>query len=157
MAGLRLARTSKQRCVVIPRRRISPQLRRLLAIEAGNVCSYCRSPAVVGVPMAVDHIIPLASGGDNEPSNLCLACYRCNEFKGIQTEGDDPLMDVRVPLFHPKTQRWMDHFAWSEDGHYVLGLTSTGRATIQALQMNDQVLRQARAIWVLVGVHPPIE
>lgn len=157
MAGLCPASSSQRQNVMANRRRISPHLRRRLTAEASHACSYCRSPAIAGVPMAVDHIIPLATGGDNEPTNLCLACYRCNEFKNIQTAGKDPLTGMLSPLFHPRNQRWKDHFAWSEDGQYLLGLTSTGRATIETLRMNDQQLRQARAIWILAGIHPPLE
>ena len=136
--------------------RISVHIRQQLAAEAGNACSYCRAPAFAGVPMAVDHIIPLAAGGSNELSNLCLACYRCNEFKGIQTSALDPLTEIQFSLFNTKTQRWADHFAWSEDGRFVLGLTSTGRATVEALQLNALHHQQARTIWILAGIHPPL-
>ena len=30
----------------------------------------------------IDHIIPLALGGTNSESNLCYACFRCNNAKG---------------------------------------------------------------------------
>jgi 5-methylcytosine-specific restriction endonuclease McrA len=64
--------------------------------------------------MAVDHIIPLAVGGSDDISNLCLACYRCNEFKGARLEATDPLSRESVPLFHPSRQVWSDHFAGAE-------------------------------------------
>lgn len=32
--------------------------------------------------MVVEHIVPLAAGGTSTLDNLCLSCYRCNEFKG---------------------------------------------------------------------------
>ena len=38
----------------------------------------------------IEPIIPLVSGGSSTPDNLCLACYRCNEFKGSRTEAADP-------------------------------------------------------------------
>jgi 5-methylcytosine-specific restriction endonuclease McrA len=41
---------------------------------------------LVGIPMVVDHIVPLAAGGSSTSENLCLACYRCNEFKGPRTK-----------------------------------------------------------------------
>ena len=63
------------------RRRIPPKVRQRIADLAGHRCSYCRSPEVVGIPMLVDHIIPLAEDGTSDLENLCLACYRCNEFK----------------------------------------------------------------------------
>ena len=45
---------------------------------------------LVGIPMVVDHIIPLVAGCSSTLENLCLACYRCNEFKGSRTEAPDP-------------------------------------------------------------------
>ena len=38
-------------------------------------------------------------------------------------------------LFHPRQQRWEDHFRW--DGIYVLGLTDIGRTTIRVLCINN--------------------
>jgi len=40
-----------------------------------------------------------------------------------------------VPLFHPRRDRWTDHFAW--EGAVVIGRTPVGRATVQLLAMND--------------------
>lgn len=138
------------------RHRISPTLRRALAIEAAYACSYCRSPALAGVAMAVDHIIPLARGGSHGRGNLCQACYRCNEFKGPLIQAVDPLTEQIVALYHPKTQIWAEHFAWSSDGLQILGLTAHGRTTVAALRMNDPWVMRARQIWILAGIHPPL-
>jgi hypothetical protein len=107
--------------------------------------------------MVVDHIIPLAVGGVSEIENLCLACYRCNEYKGARVEATDPLTGGAVTLFRPHVQRWSEHFAWSNNGLYMVGLTAYGRATIEMLHLNDNRLVQARQIWLLVGLHPPLE
>lgn len=32
--------------------------------------------------MTIDHIVPLALGGENSLDNLVLACYACNQHKG---------------------------------------------------------------------------
>src|SRR5262245_36411990 len=40
----------------------------------------------------------------------------------------DPDTGRRVPLFHPRRQRWSDHFRW--EGFTIVGLTPTGRATV---------------------------
>ena len=34
--------------------------------------------------LEIDHVVPLASGGTYEPSNLVLACRRCNRSKGCR-------------------------------------------------------------------------
>jgi hypothetical protein len=40
-----------------------------------------------------------------------------------------------VPLFHPRRDRWSEHFAWF--GPRIEGLTATGRVTVIMLGMND--------------------
>ena len=131
-------------------------LRRQVADREGQRCAYCRSPMLVGIPMVVDHIIPLQAEGTSTRENLCLACYRCNEFKGSRTEATDPRTGQQTALFHPRQDRWADHFAWQEDGETLGGLTPCGRATIEGLRLNNTWLVQARRLWRLVGVHPPL-
>ncbi|MFZ1465698.1 MAG: HNH endonuclease [Anaerolineae bacterium] len=91
------------------RRKLSSALRPAVAARSGHRCSYCRSPAWAGVAMVMDHIIPLAAGGASDSTNLCLACYRCNEFKGARTEARDPLSGDVTPLFNPNSQEWHNH------------------------------------------------
>jgi 5-methylcytosine-specific restriction endonuclease McrA len=43
-------------------------------------CAYCQCSLQNGYH--VDHIVPLARGGSNDPSNLALACASCNKSKG---------------------------------------------------------------------------
>ncbi len=107
--------------------------------------------------MATDHIIPLSQGGSHDKTNLCQACYRCNAFKGTFTHAFDALTEQVVPLYHPKQQVWAEHFAWTSDGLQIVGLTAQGRATIAALRMNDPWVTQARQIWILAGIHPPLD
>lgn len=44
-------------------------------------CQYCgrKSPDVT---LEIDHIVPVAEGGTNEPLNLVTACFDCNRGKG---------------------------------------------------------------------------
>ncbi len=58
-------------------------------------------------------------------------------------------------LFNPRYENWSDHFAWSQDGERVIGKTSTGRATVSALNLNRPSLVAARRAWVQVDWHPP--
>lgn len=67
----------------------------------------------------------------------------------------DPETGTTVPLFNPRTQIWREHFIWDERGTLILGLTPIGRATIQALSMNDELRVSARRLWVQAGYHPP--
>ncbi len=139
------------------RPRISAALRRQVTERDGRRCAYCRSPLVVGIPMVVEHIVPLAAGGTSVADNLCLSCYRCNEFKGPRRQAADPRDGRLAPLFHSRQQRWGDHFAWAGDGVTIGGLTPTGRATIALLRLNSDWLVQARRIWILVGLQPQLE
>jgi len=139
------------------RRRISAAVRRQITERDTQRCAYCRSPMLMGIPMVIEHIIPLVSGGSSTPDNLCLACYRCNEFKGSRIEAADPRDGKLTLLFHPRLQRWSEHFAWSEHGDTMAGLTPCGRTTIEALRLNNDWIMQARRLWMLVGLHPPHE
>ena len=59
----------------------------------------------------------------------------------------------KVPLFHPRRQRWSDHFRWNDN--LVLGVTATGRATLTALQMNRPSILVIRDEETVRGRHPP--
>ena len=61
-------------------------------------------------------------------------------------------------MFDPRSQRWAEHFRWSDDGVRVEGLTPTGRATVMALRLDDDPLAlMVRRNWVAAGWHPPTE
>lgn len=105
--------------------------------------------------MQVDHIVPVAHGGSSDESNLWLACATCNQHKWAKIEGIDPVSQSEVPIFNPRDDAWKDHFAWDENGLYIIGLTPTGRATVSALNMNNALIIQSRFIWIESGLHPP--
>ena len=98
--------------------------------------------------MVLDHIIPEAQGGQTTFSNR-VACRRCNEFKGPTTRIQEPLTGEVLPLFHPRQHAWTDHFAWDAAGIRLLGLTAIGRATIIALNINNEVIVDARRRWAV--------
>jgi hypothetical protein len=112
---------------------------------------------LIGQPLTIEHIIPVARGGDSRPENLWLSCRRCNQYKGAKIEEVDPETGQTVPLFNPRTQSWAEHFHWSGDGTLVIGLTAVGRATVHALRLNNPEIVPARRIWVSIGWHPPAD
>jgi hypothetical protein len=133
-------------------------LRQRVSEQARRRCGYCLRPEeLVGMPMTIEHIIPLAVGGATVEENLWLACNRCNGFKGAQTSAPDPLTGERTALFDPRIQAWPEHFAWSEDGAEIAGRTPVGRATIEALKLNNPEIVVTRRLWVRVGWWPPQE
>lgn len=103
--------------------------------RAHGRCEYCLLPeTAVNVPFHIEHIRARQHGGSDEPSNLALACDRCNLAKGPNLTGVDPESGEVVALFHPRREAWSDHFRL--DGSQVVGLTPGGRASVQLLQMN---------------------
>jgi len=66
----------------------------------------------------------------------------------------DIISGQRVQLFHPRTQRWTEHFQWSFDGTHIEGLTATGRATVSLLRLNNEHILAARRFWVEAGQWP---
>jgi hypothetical protein len=67
--------------------------------------------------------------------NLALACHRCNLKKGTNLTGVDPVSGELVRLFHPRQDRWEEHFL--VEGVRIEGRTPVGRATVRVLAMND--------------------
>lgn len=83
---------------------VPSHLRRQVAKDAGTRCGYCLSDEVLtGVPLTLDHIIPVAGGGSTTRDNLWLACRPCNEFKAAQIQAEDLETGETVPLFNPRT------------------------------------------------------
>lgn len=105
--------------------------------------------------MSFDHILPRAKGGKTSFENICLACRSCNEFKAASIVGINALTGENVGLFNPRSQNWAEHFAWSEDGTTIEGVTPVGRATIITLRMNYAAIVIARKRWVYSGWPPP--
>jgi hypothetical protein len=127
-----------------------------IASVAQYRCEYCQTAQdISGAQMHIEHIIPLSRGGNTDASNLCLACAWCNSYKWAHTHGFDPETRTEVLLFNPRTQHWYDHFRWSEDGTYIIGLTAIGRVTVEILKMNNAYIVPARRYWVEAGWHPP--
>lgn len=124
--------------------------------RAGGRCEYClTSEELSGIRCQIDHITPRSREGATTVDNLCLACLACNGHKHARTHAIDPESGAEVPLFNPRQQQWSEHFAWNAEGTEILGLTSTGRATVVALEMNDLLIVGARSLWVTLGAQPP--
>jgi len=135
---------------------VSAATRRLVAARAGHQCEYCRCPEAFSVSsFCVEHITPTSRGGGSAPGNLAFACTGCNARKSDRLTATDPLSGAAARLFHPREQRWEQHFTWSRSLLEVVGLTKTGRATLAALQLNRGNLRNLRRLLLRDGRHPP--
>ena len=141
------------------RRPLARALERRVRATAGDRCGYCRSPQqLVLAPLEIEHIIPLARGGDDTEANLWLACPLCNRHKSDKVDAVDPVTGALVTLFNPREQVWHEHFRWADRGLLIAGLTPCGRATVAALHLSDDPIALAvRRYWILAGWHPPDE
>ncbi len=142
----------------MPKSQVTARQRKAVAERARGCCEYCRSQARFAVqPFSVEHIIPQSQGGQTKLDNLALSCQGCNNHKYTKIEGRDPVSGDIVPLFHPRRQRWRDHFVWNDDFTLIIGLTPTGRATVEALRLNREGLVNLRRVLYAMGEHPPAE
>lgn len=110
--------------------------RNMVRQRAGNRCEYCLLRQEDShLAHHIEHIVAKQHGGSDDMDNLALACHRCNLCKGPNLTGLDRESGQIVPLFHPRRDRWAEHFAWR--GPRIEGLTAMGRATVLVLGMND--------------------
>lgn len=124
-------------------------------VRANSRCKYCHAPTEAhNFFFDVEHIRPLADGGDSALDNLALACRSCNIFKGTRRQAADPETGVVVALFHPRRDIWEDHFAPDADATILIDLTPTGRATLVALQINSAEQQTARRHWIRLELFP---
>jgi hypothetical protein len=139
----------------MPARAIPAELRRLVVERAQDRCEYCKlAQAGQEARFHIDHIIPLARGGQTTPDNLALACVSCSLRKGAREMTTDPQTGAIVRLFNPRHDRWEEHFAWQNDVMLV-GLTEIGRATVAALDLNRPLILAIRRAEIALGRHPP--
>jgi hypothetical protein len=127
--------------------------RELVRRRADDRCEYCGlHQRHSRLTFHIEHVVARKHGGADEPSNLALACHRCNLHKGPNLSGIDPLTGSVVSLFHPRTDDWREHFALA--GVRIGGLTGIGRATVQVLAMNDARRLELRTELLAAGELP---
>jgi hypothetical protein len=122
----------------------------LVRSRARGVCEYCKFPVP---PFHVEHIIARKHGGPDTEENLAWSCAYCNLRKGPNLSGIDSVAGQLVRLFHPRQDRWRDHFRWRSTREPRLeGLTPIGRATIAVLNMNHPIRIRSRKCLILEGL-----
>ena len=132
------------------------ELREQVIARAHGCCEYCRSQARFATQsFSVEHIVPRTKGGPTSLANLALSCQGCNNHKYNKLVDRDPATGQTVELFHPRQQRWTEHFAWNDAYTVIIGLTPTGRATVAALHLNREGLVNLRRVLYAAGEHPP--
>lgn len=63
---------------------ISKSVRFTIFSRDGYTCRYCGRQSD-SCPLVIDHVIPVAQGGTNDPENLVTACHDCNAGKAART------------------------------------------------------------------------
>lgn len=133
---------------------VSKRLRFEILRRDNHACRYCGATAPE-VALTVDHVVPAALGGGDEPSNLVAACAYCNSGKSA-TSPDAPIVDdvaadalrwarAMVQAADVQTaartreRAVMDAFAehwhdWEHDGKPFLPLTAEHYTTLQNLR-----------------------
>lgn len=114
----------------------SEPLRESVRRRVGDRCEYCRlQQQYCEFAHHVEHIVARQHVATDDLDNLALACHFCNRKKGPNLAGIDPLTGEITVLFHPRRDRWHDHFRWN--GPLIEGLSPVGRATANVLALND--------------------
>ena len=119
----------------------------LVRQRAGGLCEYCRLPQdFSGLRFHIEHIVARQHDGTDTPANLALACPECNFHKGTNLTGVDPDTGQVTPLYHPRRDRWDEHFLRIEAN--IDGRTAVGRVTARLLEMNtgDRVRLRRRLL-----------
>jgi len=121
------------------------ETRQFVRTRANHRCEYCGIHQRIYPDFAfhIEHIVVRQHGGEDELDNLALSCHLCNSKKGPNLSGLDPDTGALTRLFHPRTDRWTDHFQAAENGR-VIGITDVGRTTVRLLEMNSEIRTRIR-------------
>jgi len=100
----------------------------------------------------IEHIVPRKHHGGDDADNLALACFACNNHKGTNLSGIDTPTGAMTRLFHPRQDKWEEHFEWQEA--MLVGRTRIGRATVDVLAINLSYRSELRMALIEEGVFP---
>lgn len=131
---------------------ITESLRARIEKRAGNRCEYCRLPQIFYLSrFQIDHIISIKHSGKTETSNLALSCLSCNVHKGSDIASIDPITGRITALFHPRRQKWEEHFVMDSLNGRIEGRTPEGRTTVRLLQFNTEERIEERLRLIELG------
>ena len=115
------------------RKAISKGLRFDIFRRDGFTCQYCgRQPS--DVVLEVDHITPVAEGGDNDQMNLVTACEDCNRGKGKK------LLD--------RPQRPDADLAWLESQQELSELRRYQRSKQEKEAVLSEIVETIQSLWL---------
>lgn len=94
----------------IIRKTYSEDARKLIYLHAGGRCELCGRKILLE-DMTIDHVTPLAAGGEDDVENLSCTCYPCNLFKGNILPSDfmERISDI---FLYQMERRHKDKIKW---------------------------------------------
>lgn len=109
-----------------------------------HACRYCGATAPDAI-LTVDHVIPRALGGSDDPTNLVTACRDCNYGKASVHPGDETVADVAA-----------DALRWARAMELAAERERAVRAEVDA---NARWFRDVWSDWTYVGSNegPPLD
>lgn len=132
---------------------VSKLVRALVIERAGNRCEYCRVPQfLTNYDFHIEHITGIQHGGSSSIDNLAWCCAFCNWKKGPNIATLLDSSNKIVPLFHPRTQNWFDHFEVKNG--LIVSKTNIGKATAKLLEFNLPERIEIRTVLTLAGFYP---
>jgi len=138
--------------------KISQEIQKLVHERANFLCEYCHTDERWQlVRFTIDHIVPIAKGGDRDLSNLALACFHCNRRKSDIQAVFDQITQSDILLFNPRTMIWPEHFVWSDNKIIIEPRSDIGRITIDLLDLNRDRILDIRRADISVQRHPPAD
>jgi 5-methylcytosine-specific restriction endonuclease McrA len=74
---------------------------------------YCDTHGKLLPPATLEHIMPRTRGGDDDPSNLAIACNKCNNEKALRHDKSRRGREARAQevihnLLEKRKKRWRD-------------------------------------------------
>jgi hypothetical protein len=91
-------------------------------------------------------------GGLSSSDNLACACILCNRYKGSDIASIASPTEWIVPLFHPRRDRWVDHFRLA--GERITPISQVGSVTLRLLRMNGPERLIERRLLQILGTYP---
>lgn len=118
------------------KRKISDEVKQMVAKRAGYRCEYCRLPERDALlKFHVEHIRSSKHSGSDDAENLAYSCPDCNCYKGTDLGTYLDEEEIFTRFFNPRKDKWFDHFKTIEGVLYPQ--TDVGEATIRIFQMNN--------------------
>lgn len=131
-------------------RKFSEFIKEKVRRRANFLCEYCHADERWQfISFTIDHIIPIAAGGNDSLENLALACFHCNRRKS------DKQFIGEIPIYNPRMMIWNEHFMWSKDTLQIIPKSEVGEVTIKLLRLNRERLILIRSEDFKVNRHPP--